>query len=118
MMKLAPLIQADPERSSTGIILLPGETNYSHTQIIQAHKNVIPIYDENGNVSHLDVAPEASTSDICAVLASCGIPVAAIADLQELDPLRIPLRYQINQAPEIGVDVITLSATSIPHLSR
>lgn len=96
-MRINPLIHTESEP-----LLLPGPCSYSTQTIRDAHDRVTPVYNPDGNVQYLEIDPRATTTDICAVLISCGISIKAITGLGELDALSRPLRYQIFPAPEIG----------------
>ena len=89
-------------------LALPGAISFTAGEIRNAHDRVTPICEGDGTVHSLEISPDASANDICAVLASCGILVTGIVGVQELDQLSVPLRYNLKSAPEIGEGVISL----------
>jgi len=102
-MKIPSLINAE-----VNPLCLPGAISFTPVQIRAAHDRVTPIYEASGKVTQLEISPNASTTDICAVLLACGVTVDAIVGDQILDELSRPLRYAIVPAPEIGEHVISL----------
>jgi hypothetical protein len=99
-MRIQSLIHSEHEPAG----LLPGSSTFPPDVIRDAHKRVTPVYDAGGNVQFVEIDPKATTTDICAVLTSCGIPVAALTGLDEIDPFSRPQRYQLAPAAEIGPD--------------
>lgn len=109
MTILTPLIHADPERSGNGELLLPGtSTGFTTSQVNDGYNTVTPVYSSDGIVESIEINPRATTTDICAVLHSCGILVQGLAGDFAIDQLSRPIRYSVVPDPEIGENIISL----------
>lgn len=91
-----------------GITALSGSVSISPEQIRLAHERVTPIYEASGEVNMLEISPNASELDICAVLLASGISASAITGLDNYTPTDKPRRYSISIASEIGENVYEL----------